>query len=213
MKRLFIAINLPPHLKKIIAKSVDNLISIRCGGLPDEAKNIRWLSPENWHLTISFLGYQPDEAIGPILESIKETVKEHSNILKNVGMSTDQRGVRVEFEKIIWAPPDKPARMIWLTGTKETSKKLDEIKNHLENELIKNDVKFQPENRSYNAHLTLARFQPAPINMDTISINQFLNQHKSALSFQAQSLDLMESHLKRTGAEYEILTSVNFQKV
>ena len=100
--------------------------------------------------------------------------------------------------------------MIWLVGTKETSKILGEIKNHLENELVKNGVKFQRENRPYNAHLTLARFPSAPINADTISINQFLNQHKSVLSFQAQSLDLMESHLKSTGAEYEVLTNLAF---
>ncbi len=100
--------------------------------------------------------------------------------------------------------------MIWLTGSKETSKKLDEIKNHLEDKLIESRVKFQRENRPYNAHLTLARFPSAPIKADTISINQFLNQHKSVLSFQAQSLDLMEAHLKPTGAEYEILASLTF---
>jgi len=56
----------------------------------------------------------------------------------------------------------------------------------------------------------LARFSPTQIDTDIISVNQRIHQRKSALSFQAQSLDLMESHLKRTGAEYEILSTLTF---
>lgn len=191
MKRLFIAINIPPEVKKRIEEIAEGL-------------KVRFLPPENWHLTLVFLGYQPDEAINPILESLKETVK-------NFPEPT------VEFEKIILVPANRPARMIWLCGSKETSKILGEIKNKLEDELVKNGVRFQRESREYNAHLTLARFSPTQINADIkqigadiISVNQRSNQHKSALSFQAQSLDLMESYLKRTGAEYEILANLTF---
>ncbi len=200
MKRLFIAINLPPHLKEIIAKSVNNkLISIRCGGLPDEAKDFRWLSPENWHLTLVFLGYQPDEKIPNILESVKTTTQ---------SLISSKRPILVEFEKIIWAPPDKPARMIWLCGTKETSESLGEIKNYLEDSLVKNGVRFRIENRPYNAHLTLARFNFIKSDLrKEVGLPNIEN-----LSFTAQSLDLMESQLKRTGAEYEILTRMDFLK-
>ena len=93
------------------------------------------------------------------------------------------------------------------------------------------------ENRPYNAHITLARFQPESlintdldadkrghttqinadgiqINADAISVDQrknpresaISNQHESSLAFYARSMDLMESHLKRAGAEYEILS-------
>ena len=215
MKRLFIAINLPPHQMRIGAEGAkNNKSSLWCGGLPEKSNcvrckirylieilkpisdsNFRWLSPENWHLTPIFLGYQPDEAINPILNSLKETVK-------NLPPPT------VEFEKIIYGPPGRPARMIWLTGTKETSKKLDEIKKYLENELTENGVKFQRENRPYNAHLTLARFQSSQQSNQ----NKLPNYPIHQLSFISQSLDLMESYLKRTGAEYEILSKMDFIK-
>ncbi len=185
MKRLFIAINLPDNIKNVIEKSLSNL--------PKLAGEIRFLSRKNWHLTISFLGYQPDEAIGPILESIKETVK-------NFPAPT------IKFEKVIWAPPDKPARMIWLTGSKETSELIGEIKNYLEDSLVKNGVRFRIENRPYNAHLTLARFNLAkPDLLKEVKLPNIEN-----LSFEAGSLDLMESHLKRIGAEYEVLTKLTF---
>lgn len=189
MKRLFIAINLPQNIKEAIEEIINNL--------PKSAAEIRFLPKENWHLTISFLGYQPDEAISPILESIKETIEREAS-------------PAIEFEKIILAPANRPARMIWLTGSKETSKILGAIKTKLEDELVKNGVQFQRENREYNTHLTLARFSPTQINADIISVNQRIHQRKSALNLQAQSLDLMESHLKRTGAEYEILASLTF---
>jgi len=193
MKRLFIAINLPQNIKEAIEEIINNLPI---------------LPKENWHLTISFLGYQPDEKIPNILESVKITTQSLVSL---------KRPILVEFEKIILAPANRPARMIWLVGSKETSKILGAIKTKLEDELVKNGVRFQRDNREYNTHLTLARFSPTQINAaikqidtDIISVNQRIHQRKSALSFQAQSLDLMESHLKRTGAEYEILSTLTF---
>lgn len=221
-KRLFIAINLPQDTKEEIEKILEDLRNyenvparlrmgeVQAGGRKYE--NIRFLPPENWHLTLTFLGYQPDEAIPSIIKSIKEAISILSRVivLKN--------GLKVEFEKIIWAPPGRSPRMIWLLGNKKSSEVLSKIKNALEDELIKNNVKFQRETRPYNTHLTLARFHQARINADidadlrglNISVNQRIHQRESALSFQAQSLDLMESQLKRTGAEYQVLASSTF---
>lgn len=182
MKRLFIAVNLDEETKKKIEKTVSVL--------PD-LESIRFLAPENWHLTISFLGYQPDEALGPILKSVKETVENF-------------KATTIAFEKIIWAPPDKMPRMIWLCGTKEASKLLGEIKNHLEDSLIKNGVRFSRENRGFNAHLTLARFQAGSID----NLSEIKLPNIDLMQFDAKSLDLMESHLKKTGAEYEILAKL-----
>jgi 2'-5' RNA ligase len=189
MRRLFIAINLPENLKRQIQNIVDEIGS----SLNGEA---RFAPPENWHLTISFLGYQPDEAINPILDSIKNTAQ-------NRAATVNSRSA--VFEKIIFGPPNKQPRMIWLTGAGETSKILGVIKNELENNLIKNGVKFQREHRPYNAHLTLARFQAGEVeNIKEIKLPQI-----NPLNFEIQSLNLMESHLKRTGAEYEKLAEID----
>jgi len=209
MKRLFIAINLPPHQMRIGAEGTNsNKSSLWCGGLPGKTNcikckiqylienlkpsfdsNFRWPPSKNWHLTLVFLGNQSDEAIIPILESIKETAKNFSAPV-------------IEFEKIIYGPPNKPPRMIWLTGSKETSKIIGEIKNNLENSLVDGGVRFRIENRPFNSHLTLARFQFIPKNFQLP--NSLIPQ--LPINFTAESIDLMESRLKRTGAEYEVLT-------
>ncbi len=186
MRRLFIAINLPENIKR----QIENLVS----QIKIDA-DIRWIAPENWHLTITFLGYQPDEAIKLILESLKET-------------AASFKTPEIKFEKIIFGPPNKSPRMIWLTTAKETSQKLSTIKIYLENALIKNGVRFKKENREYNGHLTLARFPQTQI---TPKINTS-HRYESTLAFYATNLDLMESRLKKTGSEYEVLAKVDFLK-
>ncbi|MBN2197839.1 RNA 2',3'-cyclic phosphodiesterase [Candidatus Wolfebacteria bacterium] len=184
--RLFIAINLPKETKQKITKLIKKINFEKISDKSD----FRWVSDNNWHLTVSFLGYQSEETIPVILQAIKKTIENFSAPF-------------IEFEKIILGPQSKTPRMIWLIGSNQTSKKLNEIKNCLENELIKNKIKFQRENRLFTAHLTLARF---PINK-YLKIG-FPNIEK--MSFSTQSLDLMESRLKETGAEYEILKRVDF---
>ncbi|MDP3015120.1 MAG: RNA 2',3'-cyclic phosphodiesterase [bacterium] len=213
MRRLFIAINLPENIKEAIEEIVNDL-KISMNQHVDQLNQqieIRFLPKENWHLTISFLGYQPIDAdlrgqstLTAIIESIKEAAKKFS-------------AAKIEFKKIMLAPPNKSPRMIWLSGTKETSKILGVIKTKLENELIKNRVQFKKENRGFNCHLTLARF-PVPLQKyENIRLSKKLiprlgviYEKQLPISFDAQSLDLMESRLKRTGAKYEILASISF---
>jgi len=187
--RLFVAINLPENIKEVVERMINDLeIGIN---QHKSAAEIRFLPKENWHLTVTFLGYQPEEAINSILKSIKET-------------ATNFNQIRIDFESISYGPPDKPARMVWLVGAKETSRTLNELKIKLENKLIENGVRFKRGNRPFNAHLALARFSEYLGKMPNNLIAPL------TLSFEAETLDLMESHLKRSGAEYETLFEFDF---
>ncbi len=95
--------------------------------------------------------------------------------------------------------------MIWLLGDKETSKRLGEIKNHLEDILEAKNVSFDRETRPFNAHITLARFDiRLPHPKPTIEKNVDLR-------FEASSLDLMESKLSQEGAHYAVLQKFSFR--
>jgi len=191
MKRLFIAINLPKNIK--------NRIDAVVAELEEKEKNIRFLPSDNWHLTVSFLGDQPDEAIPGILDALKKTVKKYSDIF------TDE-DFKIEFDEFVYGPSNKPPRMIWLKGTEETSQRIGELKKDLENNLFANNVRFESENRKYSSHITLARFREGEINkISNHSIAQ------AQFSFFVKSLDLIESFLSRNGAEYDILQEVDFE--
>ena len=214
MKRLFLAINILDDIKKKISKKKENLESMIPGAdftLPGATH----VTPqENWHLTLIFLGYQEDEAVLPIINSMQNIVSSFNS-------------PEIILNDISYAPPKGAPRMIWVNGTKETSQNLSSLKIALENELIKNKVRFKLENREFNSHITLARFVEMPkeelpeIGAEYKNLNWF---------FIPESVDLMESHLSGSGvypvksskagaakpqfnrARYEILQSINFKE-
>ena len=186
MKRLFIAINIPEDIKDRIANKNDSLEMM----LPDA----RYTGRDKWHLTIAFLGYQSDEMIVPIIASIKVAAEKFP-------------APEIVLSDISYGPMEGSARMIWLNGSKGTSSSISPLKRFIEDELIKNGVRFKLENRPFNAHITLNRF--ADISE---SDRPELGKEFRDLNwvFEAESLDLMESLPSSRGAEYEILQSIEF---
>lgn len=182
-RRVFVAIN--PDERTIV--EIGGLVRECRGKLPRGIKRqIRFLPPENWHITLSFLGYQDEANVEKIEVALGETAKRFAP-------------AEVGLESLVWGPLGRPPRMIWLLGDGETSKKLGEMKNSFEDLLGEKNVLFDRETRPFNAHITLARFdlrlpQPRPAI-----------EKRAGLRFEAKSLDLVESRLERGGAKYEIV--------
>lgn len=180
-RRLFISLEIPGPLLKTIGKAAERM------NLPPE---IRILHPESWHITLSFLGEQDDGDITRIISAMERTAPEFEC-------------PEIVLEKFSLAPPGKKPRMIWLETDAKTSSGLAEIKNVLEENLDENGIRFESEHKRFNGHITLARFRELPASVG--SINQ-----KAGWGFTAKSLDLFESVLKRSGAEYIRLASFDF---
>ncbi len=205
-KRVFVAVNLPENLKKDLASAVDKIKPLFGAG-------VRFLSTENYHLTVEFLGYQDDHSVSLISRALEKTAVEF-------------QPPTIRFEKIIYGPAEKMPRLIWLTCDKETSFGLGKIKNFLEKELFALGVRFRQEHRLFNAHLTIARFEAMSQSRFARSGVARQNRELPPLSagggsasggeisvnreFEAESIDLMESHLKRSGAQYEALSKFEF---
>lgn len=183
-KRVFVAVNLPDDIRRDLEKKIEKIR----GQFGEE---VRFLTPENWHLTISFLGYQTDDDIYRINRAVEETAGAFDSPL-------------IRFEKIVYGPVGKTPRMIWLTGAEETSRQLGEIKTGLEKRLLDAGIRFEEEHRRYNAHLTMARFS-AVGRRSLPGLDESFGRE-----FHASSLDLMESHLRRGGAQYEPLSQFDF---
>lgn len=184
-KRLFIAINLASQIKHLIDAEVLELQRTMPRG-------VRFLDSENWHITTTFLGYQEDPAIPDILKTLENSVP-------------TLVAPEIELVSITYGPPEKSPRMIWLNGSVKTSAAIQKIKKITEDEFSKQNIRFDIENRQYNCHITLARFEKNEVGI-LPSLDIKLN-----LKFTPDSLDLMESHLKRGGAEYDKLSSVDFK--
>jgi len=182
-RRLFVAINLPEKIRKEIASFQDRYPEIPA----------RWTSKENLHLTIFFAGMVFEENIEKIKEAIEKAVEKSA--------SFDFAG-----EKIAYAPPGtKVPNMIWLVL--EKSKTLSNLKEEIESQILKTKVEnFRIEGREFSPHITLARirrweFQKMePEEIPTVD-------QKFFFKFRVKSVELMESTLKREGAEYAVLES------
>ena len=111
----------------------------------------------------------------------------------------------IELTGIGYGPKDSSKRMIWLNGNADTSKNLAEIKEKLDDGLVKEGIRFKKEHRKFQTHITLARFKSVAHNQLPPIEADF------SLRFPAKSLDLMESRLSRSGADYEILQKINFK--
>ncbi len=156
----------------------------------------RYTGKENWHLTVVFLGWQPDEAIMPIIGSMNEAVEEFV-------------APEIVFPDISYGPLEGAARMVWLNGSEKTSETIAPLKTFLEDSLINNKVRFKLENRKFNSHVTLNRFSDIPKKDLPELGGEFKNLD---WRFVAGSLDLMESHPSRKGANYEILQRIEFER-
>jgi len=95
--------------------------------------------------------------------------------------------------------------MIWVEG--EKSKDLANLQIDLEKSLISSGkIKFEPEERSFTSHITLGRIKQWEFKQiepeERPEVNEDIN-----LSFEVNSIEVMESELKRGGAEYMVLES------
>jgi RNA 2',3'-cyclic 3'-phosphodiesterase len=181
--RVFLAINLPQKIK-------DNLISqqLRWAELP-----CRWTRTDNLHITLTFLGGLEDDDLINLIKIVQKVAQKHAPFF-------------IKLEKITYGPNERAPRMVWVNG------EINQYLNDLENDL---DAAFkglpQDENkkdkRQYTPHITLGRLKTWEFNKIEPEERPQVNEDIS-LSFEARSIDIMDSNLKKGGPEYTILESI-----
>ncbi|MBI2036943.1 MAG: RNA 2',3'-cyclic phosphodiesterase [Candidatus Liptonbacteria bacterium] len=186
-RRLFIAINLPERAVHEIDAEV--------AALEPLFKNapMRFLRPETWHLTLTFLGGQDDEAVGEIVHAVEET-------------AADSSVFPVRLTKLLYGPPGRAPRMIWLGADTESTDRLAELKTRLDEALRERDVRIEEAERRFEGHLTLARFSGPMPALPPLDMAR-------PIEFEALSLDLMESLPGDGGPRYDCLGSVPFNEI
>ena len=178
--RLFIAINLPEIIKNNLSS-----FQTKYPELP-----ARWTKKQNLHITLIFLGYINEDEIPEILKTTEEVAKKHN-------------AFSLVLNRICYGPPKKTPRMVWAVG--ESSKELGRLKKDLENSL--SDVSLKKETRPHSIHITLARLNQWQFKQIELEERPQIEQDVN-LDFKVNSIEIMQSHLKRTGAEYLMLQSI-----
>jgi len=188
--RIFIAINLPEDIKKELSSFQFHWPELPC----------RWTKKENLHITLIFLGYLNDEELLEVLKITKEVASRNQSF-------------SINLKKIIYGPPKKmPPRMVWAEG--EKSEELGKLQQDLENSLLiaQNSGFKKTENRPYLLHITLGRIKTWEWRQIEPEERPEINEDID-LSFEVNSIEVMESQLKRGGSEYTILESCPLKEV
>ena len=124
--RLFVGLELPLWLKERFAGLA--------GGLP----GARWVPPENYHLTLRFIGETPGYRAEEIDHALS-ALKARGFSLTFAGMGTFHKGGRTTA---LWAGVERSAQ-------------LDLLQSKIENALQR--AGLEPERRRFSPHVTLAR--------------------------------------------------------
>jgi len=184
-RRIFIAINPPQDIKENLA-----LYQEKWPEFP-----VRWAKKGNLHITLLFVGHINDEELFEISKIVKQAADRHGSF-------------PINLDKICYGPPGKmPPRMIWALG--EKSKEFSELRNDLEKSLAScPQISISTEEKEFCPHITLARIRKWEWQRvepeERPQIEQDLDLH-----FSADSVEIMESELKRGGAKYTVLESHN----
>jgi len=174
-RRLFIAIPLPEHIKKEIQYALDRID-------PEIFLAGKEVEDKNWHITLNFLGDQDEEKIPQIILILKEVAHERAYSKISVMLK------HIDFESI-------EKRMMWVHGDKASSEALGKIKEYISHRLSDSHIHGKDEFDKFTMHITLMRFPRRPHK--DIRIHEELG-----VSFSIEEINLMESELSESGAEY-----------
>jgi 2'-5' RNA ligase len=185
MIRAFIALT-PPLMLQQAFREVGTALQ----GLP-----VRWVQPEQVHLTLKFLGNVPAEQITSIRQALEHTVRERAPFT-------------VCARSLGCFPNASRPRILWM-GLDDPQQALSGLQQQVEAAL--SALGFAPEARPFHPHLTLARFQEGRRVSRLLSLLPAY-QDRVFGDMPVAQMHLFQSQLRREGALYTILHSVRLPR-
>src|SRR4051794_32794087 len=128
--RLFIALDIDEAVREGLIRFVE--------GVRNFAPDARWVKPESLHVTLKFIGEQPDTTV----EKVKQALAEIS-----------AAATRIEFGGYGFFPNPKSARVFWIGM--ESGPQLARLAAAIDEKTA--TLGIPKENRRFSPHLTLAR--------------------------------------------------------
>lgn len=136
--------------RTFLALDIDELVRDRLAGLPGRLRlpdaKIRWVEPENLHVTLNFLGDVSGETLAEVCAAAEDCAGEVEPFDFRV------RGV------LPVPPHGRKLRMFW-AGVEDPTGRLVELQGKLADAM--SDLGLRREDRAYRPHLTIARVKSA----------------------------------------------------
>jgi 2'-5' RNA ligase len=188
-RRLFIALDPPDAVRRRLSAVAAELR--RAAGRA--AEDVRWVAPENVHLTLQFLGAVPEERVAAVEAALREA-------------ATEARPLALEVKGAGGFPNARRPRVVW-AGLAGDVAPLAALAAAVGRRLA--PLGFPPEERPFAAHLTLGRARDgrgAPGLAGALASAALID----AAPWRATELVLFESHLSPRGPRYEAVARFGF---
>jgi 2'-5' RNA ligase len=175
--RLFVALDIPEPPRRDVRRRVD--------AVRDRLPRARWVDLDNFHLTLLFLGETPETGIPPLAARLRAAFARCPPLELRLASGGT-------------FPPGRPARVAWI-GV-EAPGELTALQEEVTRAAVET-LGFEPEERGYHPHATLARCQE-PWRRE--AIDKFRNALTGPVGppFVADHGILFESKLSPKGARY-----------
>lgn len=186
--RTFVAIQLEEEMHRQLARLIDNLRE----SVP--ARAVRWVAPENIHLTLKFLGEVPPAQIDAITEALRRA-------------ASTATPFSFELAGFGCFPSARRPRVLWV-GIQETSGSLHSLQEAVDKELGK--LGFKREERGFSPHLTLGRVREEVSASAVREIGQLMEKMELGVIGRQEvtSIHLFKSDLRPTGPIYTSLAEL-----
>jgi 2'-5' RNA ligase len=178
--RLFIAVNLSIEARAAIQSALDDF--------PIKNPPWRWTSPDNWHLTLKFVGDTESARVNTMNAALDTVRARHSAFEMTLGAFggfPNLRNPRVLFYNVEQGV--------------DTLKRLA----HDVDVALEAAIGLAPEGREFHSHATIARVKET-LSPDVVARFARVPALTEAVTL-VDRFELMESRLARTGATYSVV--------
>lgn len=181
--RLFVAINLPAEVRRAI---VDATAPMR-----QAAPKVSWVTEERLHLTVEFLGDQPEDAVVPLGAALAREAARHAPVtlaLRGLGAFPNLRAPRI----------------VWLGVAPDPKLEL------LQHDLARacGELGYERDARAFRPHITLGRARTPLRAAAARALATAARAVTWSATVEARSVDIMESRLLPSGARYGVVTAI-----
>jgi 2'-5' RNA ligase len=187
--RAFIAVDLTPEVQDCL-KQISSQLKNEMGDVP-----IRWVAPENIHLTLKFLGDVSTNNIEVLTELLEaETANQKPMVISVGGIGAFPK---IRNPRVIWVGIEAPAELVALHRT-------------IDSQTAR--IGYAPDRRPFSPHLTLGRVSRNATPRDVRKIGDVLANQKIGFLGVARirEVHLYRSDLKPSGAVYTKLFTAAF---
>ena len=181
--RTFVAIKLHGSLHNTLSEVVEKFASSKA--------SVKWVAPENTHVTLKFLGGVEESRLPEVYAACEKA-------------AAGSKPIDLEMKAVGCFPSMKRPRVVWL-GIEKGAEEVKRLQQKIENELGR--IGFPREEREFTAHLTIGRVKG---KQGISNLCRLLEAERNIFigSMQAETISVMKSETLPSGPVYTELRAI-----